>query len=137
MNLGNKRLVKAHIDLSWNKGKFNLSQKMVDNRFRYQETFKDGFRNIEGYRDYVEYVEKIRRAVPDLEVTVEEIMAEGDKVITFSTVFGSFNHRLFDTPPNGKIIVLSVASVWFVHLGKIIEQTTMIDLLDLQRQLNA
>jgi steroid delta-isomerase-like uncharacterized protein len=134
MSSENKALIEKHIDLSWNKGKYGLLKQLVARGFRYQTTFKDGFRDFDGY---VEYVEDIRRSVPDLEVTVEEIMAEEDKVITFSTFCGSFNKPLFGMPANGKIIAFSAASVWLVHRGKVIEQTTMVDLAGLQRQLNA
>jgi steroid delta-isomerase-like uncharacterized protein len=75
--------------------------------------------------------------VPDLEVTIEEIMAEEDKVITFSTFCGSFNKPLFGMPANGKIIAFSAASVWIIYRGKIMEQTTMVDLAGLQKQLRA
>ena len=134
MSAENKALIERHIDLSWNKGKFGLLQQIVAKGYRYQTTFKDGFRDFEGY---IEYVEEIRRAVPDLEVTIEEIMAEEDKVITFSTFCGSFNKPLFGIPANGKIIAFAAASVWIVYRGKVIEQTTMVDLAGLQKQLAA
>jgi steroid delta-isomerase-like uncharacterized protein len=134
MSSENKRLIEKHIDLSWNKGKYALLQQIVAKGFRYQTTFKDDFRDFNGY---IEYVEDIRRSVPDLEVTVEEIMSEDDKVITFSTFCGSFNKPLFGMPANGKIIAFSAASVWTVYRGKVIEQTTMVDLGGLQKQLRA
>lgn len=134
MSNENKTLIKKHIDLSWNKGKYGLLKQIVSRGFRYQTTFRDGYRDFEGY---VEYVEDIRRAVPDLEVIVEEIMAEDNKVITFSTFCGSFNKPLFGMPANGKIIAFSAASVWLVSHGKISEQTTMVDLAGLQKQLTA
>lgn len=134
MSSENKSLVEKHIDLSWNKGKYGLLQQIVAKGFRYQTTFKEGFRDFDGY---VEYVEDIRRSVPDLEVSIEEIMAEENKVITFSTFCGSFNKPLFGMPANGKVIAFSAASVWTIYRGKIIEQTTMVDLAGLQRQLSA
>lgn len=134
MSSENKRLVEKHIDLSWNKGKYGLLQQIVAKGFRYQTTFKDGFRDFDGY---IEYVEEIRRAVPDLEVSVEDIMAEDNKVITFSTFFGSFENSLFGIPANGKVIAFSAASIWLISRGKVSEQTTMVDLVGLQRQLAA
>lgn len=134
MSAENKSLVEKHIDLSWNKGKFGLLNQIVGKGFRYQTTFKDGYRDFDGY---VEYVEDIRRAVPDLEVIVEEIMAEDNKVITFSTFCGSFNKPLFGMPANGKVIAFSAASIWIIHRGKVVEQTTMVDLAGLQKQLAA
>lgn len=134
MSSENKSLVEKHIDLSWNKGKYGLLQQIVAKGFRYQTTFKEGFRDFDGY---VEYVEDIRRSVPDLEVSIEEIMAEENKVITFSTFCGSFNKPLFGMPANGKVIAFSAASIWTIYRGKIIEQTTMVDLAGLQRQLSA
>lgn len=134
MSAENKSLVEKHIDLSWNKGKFGLLNQIVGKGFRYQTTFKDGYRDFDGY---VEYVEDIRRAVPDLEVIIEEIMAEDNKVITFSTFCGSFNKPLFGMPANGKVIAFSAASIWIIHRGKVVEQTTMVDLAGLQKQLAA
>jgi len=134
MSAENKSLVEKHIDLSWNKGKFGLLNQIVGKGFRYQTTFKDGYRDFDGY---VEYVEDIRRAVPDLEVIIEEIMPEDNKVITFSTFCGSFNKSLFGMPANGKVIAFSAASIWIIHRGKVVEQTTMVDLAGLQKQLAA
>jgi steroid delta-isomerase-like uncharacterized protein len=134
MSSENKSLVEKHIDLSWNKGKYRLLQQIVAKGFRYQTTFREGFRDFDGY---VEYVEDIRRSVPDLEVSIEDIMAEENKVITFSTFSGSFSKPLFGMPANGKVIAFSAASVWTIYRGKVIEQTTMVDLAGLQRQLRA
>lgn len=134
MNCENKSLVEKHIDLSWNKGRYGLLQQIVAKGFRYQTTFREGFRDFDGY---VEYVESIRQSVPDLSVSIEEMMAEDNKVITFSTFCGSFQKPLFGIPANGKVIAFSAASVWVIYRGKIIEQTTMVDLAGLQKQLTA
>lgn len=134
MSEHNKDLVRRHIELSWNKGKFNLLQQLVTKRFRYQTTFRDGFKNFDEYSDYVT---EIRTSVPDLEVSIEEIMSEEDKVITISTFCGSFNKPLFGMPANGKVIAFSAASVWNIYKGKIETQTTMVDIMGLQRQLQA
>jgi steroid delta-isomerase-like uncharacterized protein len=134
MNCENKSLVEKHIDLSWNKGRYGLLQQIVAKGFRYQTTFREGFRDFDGY---VEYVESIRKSVPDLSVSIEEMMAEDNKVITFSTFCGSFQKPLFGIPANGKVIAFSAASVWVIYRGKIIEQTTMVDLAGLQKQLTA
>ena len=77
MSAENKALVEKHIDLSWNKGKFGLLNQIVGKGFRYQTTFKDGYRDFDGY---VEYVEDIRGAVEDLEVIIEEITEFGEYV---------------------------------------------------------
>lgn len=134
MSSTHKDIVRRHIELSWNKGKFNLLQQLVSKHFRYQTTFREGFKD---FSQYIEYVTEIRTAVPDLEVTIEEIMAEDDKVITFSTFSGSFNKPLFGMPANGKVIAFSAASVWQLRKEKVIEQTTMVDLMGLQKQLQA
>lgn len=134
MSEENKELVRKYIDLSWNKGKFGLLHQLAGKHFRYQTTFRDGFRNFD---EYVDYVSDIRYSVPDLEVIIEDIMAEQNKVITFSSFCGSFKNPLFGLPANGKIITFTGASVWTIHRNKIIEQTTMVDLHGLQKQLIA
>ena len=66
---------------------------------------------------------------------IEEIMAEGDRVITISTFSGSFQKPLFGFPPNNKVIGFSAVSTWEIRRGRVCSQNTLVDLAGLQRQM--
>ena len=128
----NKQLVEHFINLYWNTGRFNLLRQIVTPDFVYHTTFAEGFKDVDSF---VEYVKQIRTAIVDLDVSIEEIMAEGDRVITISTFSGSFQKPLFGFPPNNKVIGFSAVSTWEIRRGRVCSQNTLVDLAGLQRQM--
>ncbi|MDK2779491.1 MAG: ester cyclase [Pseudomonadota bacterium] len=128
----NKQLVKHAVQLSWNTGRFNLLKHLICPDFVYHTSFAEGFMDFDGF---AAYISKIRHAIPDLEVSIEEIMAEGDKVISVSTFSGTFEHEVFGYQPNQRIISFGGVSTWTIRRGKIASQNTLVDISELQRQL--
>lgn len=128
----NKRLVEHFIQLSWNTGRYNLLQHLVTHDFVYHTSFAEGFKEFDGFCDYLK---DIRHAIPDIDVSIEELMAEGDKVISVSTFSGSFEKPVFGMQPNGKIVSFTGISTWEVRRGKVKSQNTLVDIAELQRQL--
>jgi len=128
----NKRLVQHFIQLSWNTGRFNLLRHIVCPDFVYHCSTEEGFKDLEGF---ISYVTDVRAAIPDLEISVEEMMAEGNRVITVSTFSGTFENRLMGLEPNHRIISFGGISTWEIRRGKVAHQNTLIDIAELQRQL--
>ena len=62
-----------------------------------------------------------RAAFPDSEHTIEDMIAEGDKVVTRFTVRGTHQGTFMDIPPTGKSIC--VTGIWIHRLvdGRIVE----------------
>ncbi|WP_430459811.1 ester cyclase [Thalassolituus sp. LLYu03] len=128
----NKRLVEHFIQLSWNTGRFNLLRHIVSHDFVYHTSFAEGFKDFDGF---INYLQEIRSALPDLDVSVEDIMAEGDRVITVSTFSGSFEKPVFGMQPNGLVVSFMGISTWQIRRGKVCSQNTLVDIAELQRQL--
>ena len=74
--LHNKSLVEHFVRLAWNSGKFNLLKQLVTSDFVCHQNNLDGFLDIDSF---IEYVKEIRFAVPDLTVTIEDLVVEGNK----------------------------------------------------------
>ncbi|MAD45756.1 MAG: hypothetical protein CMI02_02645 [Oceanospirillaceae bacterium] len=129
----NKRLVEHFIQLSWNSGRFNLLRHIVCPDFVYHTSFLEGFKDLEGF---IQYVTEIRGAIPDLEVSIEDIMAEGNRVISVSTFSGCFEKPLMGMEPNHRVISFGGISTWEIRRGKVLHQNTLVDIAELQRQLN-
>jgi steroid delta-isomerase-like uncharacterized protein len=73
------------------------------------------------------------KAFPDLHVTVEDMIAEGDKVVAYKTVAGT--HR--GIPPTGKRVQWQNIGIYHIKNGKIAEYWGLLDEMSLKRQLGA
>lgn len=74
-------------------------------------------------------------AFPDFVITVEDIVAEGDRVMTRWTARGTHQGPLMDVPPTGKKVEMTGITFNRVADGKIIEQRENADMLGLRQQL--
>lgn len=86
----------------------------------------------EGVRQWATHLYEV---CPDLRVTVEDIVADGDKVAVRNTWKGTHTGPLFDIPPTGKPFTLTGMVLWYVENGKLRERWAVLDRWDLRRQL--
>ena len=87
---------------------------------------------VEGVRSFFAM---FREALPDVEVTIDELVAEGDKVAIATTIAGTHRGELMGIPPTGRRV--SVMGLDLVRLrdGKIAEHRGLTDTVGLLRQL--
>jgi steroid delta-isomerase-like uncharacterized protein len=75
--------------------------------------------------------------IPDLRVTIEELVAEGDKVAVRRSYAGTHRGELLGIPPTGKQVRISGISIFRLAEGKIAEHWEQLDRLALMQQLGA
>ena len=80
-------------------------------------------------------VSMFRSGMPDLRVTIDEMIAEGDKVATRYTIEGTHEGDLFGVPPTGRRVSIESITVERVSGGKIREHRRITDTLDMMQQL--
>jgi steroid delta-isomerase-like uncharacterized protein len=68
-----------------------------------------------------EQIMAYRTAFPDLAVTIEEQLREGDRVMTRLTFTGHHTGDLLGVPPTGKPIELTMVELHTIRDGKIVE----------------
>lgn len=128
-----KRVVRQHIDLTWNKGRLALAEQLQSKDFLYKSSFLGRTLDSAGYAGMVQ---EIREAMPDLEVVVEECIAEGHKVFTWSTLVGSIQKPALGYPPSDRVLSISAMAFWtFNSLGEVQELCTMFDMESFRAQL--
>ena len=128
-----KRTVRQHIDLSWNKGRLALAERLHSKDFLYKSSFMG--RPLSG-GDYCAMVEEIRSAMPDLEVVIEECLAEGNKVVTWSTLIGTLEKSALGYPASDRVLSISAMAFWtLAPNGDIREICTMFDMESFRAQL--
>ena len=87
---------------------------------------------IEGYRELMAmYVS----AFPDVQITVDDMIAEGDKVVTRFTAHGTHQGELQGIAPTGKPVTVTGIETMRVSGGKIVEGWVEFDQLGMLQQL--
>ncbi len=87
---------------------------------------------ISGLKDLIA---RLRTAFPDLTATVEEQVAEGDKVVSRVTMSGTHQGEFMGMPPTGKTFTVGGASIWEVKGGQLISEWVSWDSMSMLQQL--
>jgi steroid delta-isomerase-like uncharacterized protein len=76
-------------------------------------------------------------AFPDLHVTTEDLIADGDRVVARYTWRGTHRGDFFGIPATGRSVTVAGTSIYRISDGKIAEEWWLEDLLGLMRQIGA
>ena len=79
----------------------------------------------------------LRAAFTDARHTIEDQIAEGDKVVTRITARATFQGEILGIPPNGKLITVEGISIHRIAGGQFVEHWAVGDNLSLYQQLGA
>ncbi len=74
-------------------------------------------------------------AFPDAHFTVDDMIAEGDQVVTKKTLTGTHSAPLGDLPATGRPVKLQFVDIMRVHDGRIVEHWLSMDQLSFMQQL--
>src|SRR5215217_7440823 len=112
----NKEIVHRYVEQVWNEGNVEaLGEYYPDTDFVEQE----GLPSLE---DFKEYVRRVQAAFPDLSVTIDDMIAEEDRVAVRTTWQGTYEGEpIADVPPTGRSMTLSGNVIWRIADGKIVE----------------
>jgi predicted ester cyclase len=76
-----------------------------------------------------------RRAFPDSYFTVEDMVAEGDKVATRKTFHGTHEGEFMGIPPSGRSVSMGLMDIVRIFEGRVVEHWSMGDTLGMMQQL--
>jgi predicted ester cyclase len=96
------------------------------------------FPNVrQGLEGFAEVLGMFRAAFPDMHVTIEEVIGEGDRVATRGYFTGTHTGGFMGIPPSGKPIRVTYIDEWRVENGKAVENWVRMDQLGLLQQIGA
>ena len=84
-----------------------------------------------------QYVASVLAAFPDIRFTIEDQVAEGDKLVTRWSCTGNHQGEFMGLAPTGKQMTTSGTDTYRIVEGKIVEQRAQWDALGLFQQLGA
>jgi len=90
---------------------------------------------VSGAQALKEVFTRLHGAFPDLHVEVEDLIAEGDRVVTRNTVTGTHRGEYMGLPPTGKSIVYNEIFIFRLAGGRVVETWGVVDVLSQMRQL--
>lgn len=74
-------------------------------------------------------------AFPDMQIVLDDVIAEPDKVATRGHFTGTHRGAFMNVPPTGKQVTVGYIDVWKAHNGRLIENWVQMDMLGLLGQL--
>jgi steroid delta-isomerase-like uncharacterized protein len=95
------------------------------------------FGEIRSLDEFKEFIGQFLAAFPDLSVTVDDVIAAGDKVVTRLTVRGTHSGDLMGIPASGAEATWTDVNIYRVAGGKIAEEWFCGDYLGMMQQIGA
>jgi steroid delta-isomerase-like uncharacterized protein len=130
----NKALVHRFIEV-FNDGNLDTLDEIIGSDWvDHDPAMPEELRGLEGAR---QLVEGYRSAFPDLHVTIEVQVAEGDEVATRFTARGTHQGDLMGILPTGNQVTVQGISIERISGGKIVETWDYYDALGMMQQIGA
>jgi len=128
----NKAIVRRYLDEAWIKRNLNiLDELMAPNYARYlpgQVTPLDR----EGQK---QRIAGFHAAMPDLDFLIEDLFAEGDRVVFRVKISGTHTGPFMGVAPTGKPLIVTAIDIARLENGKIVDHWGQMDMAGLMRQL--
>ena len=121
----NKELVRRfykEVYVNWDMA---LVDEVVSPRFTSHDWPEGGVAGPQAFR---EYYAAIRSAVPDARYEVDDLIAEGDRVVVRWTLLGTHEGSFGGIAPTGKAIALKGIAIYRLDAGMLMERWVVSDL---------
>jgi len=92
---------------------------------------------MRGPAGYLAIIGMMRGGFPDIQWTLEEMVAESDKIAARFTMRGTHRGTFFGIPPTGKTISVQAMNIYRLSGGQFVEEHGQPDLLGLLQQIGA
>ena len=117
----------------WPTGNLAAADRFISPDFAYHSPAMP-FRGREGFHQFLGVY---RTAFPDARFTVEDQIAEGDRVLTRVTARGTHQGDLMRIPPSGNPVEVSILTLMRIRDGQILEEWERFDTAYLLQQIGA
>lgn len=122
----NKKLIRKYIEEVINTGNINEIEKFISSEYT---EIQEGERHPVGIKGAIEHIIGVRQTYPDLELTVDQQIAEGDWVATCITARGTHKGYWLGIKPTGKQVSYTGVNIEKVENGKITQHGGAANLL--------
>ena len=137
MSEENKALVRRWFEEVWNKGNEAAIEEMFASDGVAHGLADEPEKAMRGPQDYKPFYLKFRSAFPEIEVVVEDMVAEGDKVAARCRVRGKHQSDSLGFAATGRSMEFTGITIVRIQKGKIVEAWNNFDFMTMFKQLGA
>jgi steroid delta-isomerase-like uncharacterized protein len=131
----NKALIGRFIEEIFNRGNMSVVEALFAPDFVEHEQLPPGIpNNREGVKVLTSM---LRSAFPDFKATIDDIVAEGDKVVIRMSWSGTQKGEFMGIPATGKRVSIGVIDIIRIADGKFVEHWGQMDSMGMMQQLGA
>src|SRR5918994_3171333 len=128
----NKAIFRRYIEEIANQGNLEVADEIFDHYIAHQP---DGSMLERGPEDVKRFQREWRSAFPDIRISIEDQIADGDKVVARITIRGTYQREFRGMAPTGRKIELKGVTIFrFSPERKVVESWDSYDQLSLMRQ---
>lgn len=128
----NKAIICRWIEECYNQGNLTVADELVATDYVNHSAPLGQTPGLDGEK---QYAAMIRSAYPDFQMSIEDQIAEGDKVVTRYTARGTHQAEFLGIPSTGKQIVVTGIHIHRIAGGKVVEGWSEFDQLGALQQL--
>jgi steroid delta-isomerase-like uncharacterized protein len=128
----NKAIIRRYYEELWNQWRFELADELIDQDVRFRGSLG---RMVAGRGGLVGYMKHVQAGFPDFFNTIEEVIAEDDRVVARLSFTGTHRGEMFGMPPTGHRVRYAGVGIFQVSGSRVIEGWVLGDLAGLLLQL--
>lgn len=132
MSKENKAIAKRIVQEIWNEGNLELAEEIIAPDYA-DNVAGDG--SSVGPEGFKKAVMGIRYAFPDFNITIDDMIAENDKVALVWTFVGTHKGELMGIAPTNKKVKFDGIYIYKFEDGKLMERSGKRDMFSLMKQL--
>lgn len=132
MSEANKIVARRLVEEAFNKGNYGVIEELVAPTIVNHDPATGDETGVDGVR---QNIDRYRSAFPDVKITIEEQVADGDLVASRWTATGTHKGELMGIAPTGKESTVTGLTLDKIKDGKIVESWTNWDTLGMLQQL--
>jgi predicted ester cyclase len=128
----NKALVRRYMEQVWNAGNLNVLDELDSPNLKRYMSAASAPIDVAGQK---QRIVGLRTVFPDIHMTIDDMIAEGDRVTVRMTVRGTQKVAFMGIPPTGKQGVVTAIDIIRIENGKFVEHWGGPDTMDMVQQL--
>jgi steroid delta-isomerase-like uncharacterized protein len=128
----NKAIITRMVEQVWNEGRIDLVEEFIAENYVEHVAGRSDRTGSELIR---QAVTDTRSAYPDFRLSIDDFVAEGDRVAARWSMTGTHEGDFYDIPPTGKKVSQSGTAFYRLEKGQIAEIWFLADMMGLMQQL--
>jgi steroid delta-isomerase-like uncharacterized protein len=132
--MANKALITAFTEAFNDRNYTTIEQHVAENIIEHRPGV------MSGRNSTIAFLQSLATAFPDFQTSIDHIIAEGDRVVVFTTTNGTHQGEFIfapGVPPSGKQISFRAADMYRISNGQLVEHWDIIEILDMLTAIGA